>query len=75
MRVSRIQDPYLDQQNPLRRAWLQSLVKMYRQMIEECVQFRKKAQAFPYGSPGRLENMAIDDELSDWVSNLGNAEV
>jgi len=75
MRVSQINDPYLDRQNPLQRAWLLSLVRMYHRMNEECDRFWKMALAFPLDSPGRLEHMAVGNELGCWVSNLGNAEV
>jgi hypothetical protein len=75
MRVSRIHDRYLDRQNCLQRARLLTLVKMYRRMNEECDRVWKMALTFPLDSPERLEYMAIGDELSNWVSNLGNAEV
>jgi hypothetical protein len=75
MRVSQIDRQYLTQQNCVRRSWLYSLVRMYHRMDEECDCFWKKGLAFPYGSPERLENMAVGDELSGWVSNLGNTEV
>ena len=75
MRVSRIHNQYLDRQNCLQRAWLLSLVRMYHRMNEECERVWKMALAFPLDSPERLEQMALGDELSKWVSNLGNAEV
>jgi hypothetical protein len=75
MRVSQIDDSYLDQQNLFQRAWLLSLVKMYHMMDVECDRFWKMALAFPLDSPERLEHMAVGNELGCWVSNLGNAEV
>jgi hypothetical protein len=75
MRISQIHDPYLDRQNRVRRAWLLSLVGLYHRMDEECDRFWKMALAFPLDSPERLEHMAVGNELSGWVSNLGNAEV
>jgi hypothetical protein len=75
MRVSQIDIHYLSQQNCVRRSWLNSLVRMYHQMDEECDRLWRNAFAFPYGSPERLENMAVGNELSGWVSNLGNTEV
>jgi hypothetical protein len=75
MRVSQIYDPYLDRQNCVRRAWLLSLVGMYHRMDEECDRFWKMALDFPLDSPERLEHMAVGNEVSQWVSNLGNTEV
>jgi hypothetical protein len=75
MRVSRINDPYLDQQNPVRRVWLLSLVRMYHRMDDECGRSWKMAVALPLDSPERLEHMAVGNELGCWVSNLGNTEV
>jgi hypothetical protein len=75
MRVSEIHNQYLTRQNCVRHAWLLSLVGIYHRMDEECDRFWKTALAFPLDSAERLEHLAVGNELSGWVSSLGNTEV